>query len=213
MLQSLDTLIAFVVIMTVVSLFVTIIVQMVSAALSLRGKNLANALALTFRRSTRNSPKRPSTRRQNSHRSAPFRIHAHRQGKNSSSVLTDQKRAWHFTDIFDATRLATAIRPRKFTQPSKNPEHKATAPVRHRAGRQAAPNWQAERKKLTTAPDGKAKEAAKAPSPRPKMSEASPPGPKTYTTPLQRPPTKSSSAGLTRDKTPRSRATSEPSLN
>ncbi len=48
MLQSIDTLIAFVVIMTVASLFVTIIVQMFSAALSLRGKNLANALALTF---------------------------------------------------------------------------------------------------------------------------------------------------------------------
>jgi hypothetical protein len=48
MLQSLDTLIAFVVIMAIVSLFVTILVQMVSAALSLRGKNLANALALTF---------------------------------------------------------------------------------------------------------------------------------------------------------------------
>jgi hypothetical protein len=48
MLQSLDTLISFVVIMAIVSLFVTILVQMVSAALSLRGKNLANALALTF---------------------------------------------------------------------------------------------------------------------------------------------------------------------
>src|ERR1700712_4597435 len=48
MLQSIDTLIAFVLIMTVASLFVTIVVQMFSAALSLRGKNLANALALTF---------------------------------------------------------------------------------------------------------------------------------------------------------------------
>jgi hypothetical protein len=48
MLQSLDTLIAFIVIMTIVSLFVTIIVQIVATTLSLRGKNLANALALTF---------------------------------------------------------------------------------------------------------------------------------------------------------------------
>ena len=48
MLQSIDTLIAFVVIMTVASLFVTITVQMFSATLSLRGKNLANSLALTF---------------------------------------------------------------------------------------------------------------------------------------------------------------------
>jgi hypothetical protein len=48
MLSSLDTVIAFAVIMTVLSLLITIVVQMVSAAFSLRGKNLANALALTF---------------------------------------------------------------------------------------------------------------------------------------------------------------------
>jgi hypothetical protein len=48
MLSSLDTVIAFAVIMTVLSLLITILVQMVSAALSLRGKNLANALSLTF---------------------------------------------------------------------------------------------------------------------------------------------------------------------
>ena len=48
MLNTLDTVIAFAAIMTVLSLLITIVVQMVSAALSLRGKNLANALALTF---------------------------------------------------------------------------------------------------------------------------------------------------------------------
>src|ERR1700747_3437525 len=48
MLTTLDTVIAFAVIMTVLSLLITLVVQMVSAALSLRGKNLANALALTF---------------------------------------------------------------------------------------------------------------------------------------------------------------------
>src|SRR6202035_5668267 len=48
MLNTLDTVIAFSVIMTVLSLLITIIVQMVSTAFSLRGKNLANALALTF---------------------------------------------------------------------------------------------------------------------------------------------------------------------
>jgi hypothetical protein len=48
MLNTIDTVIAFAVIMTVLSLLITILVQMVSAALSLRGKNLANALALTF---------------------------------------------------------------------------------------------------------------------------------------------------------------------
>jgi hypothetical protein len=48
MLNTLDTVIAFAVIMTVLSLLITIVVQMVSTAFSLRGKNLANALALTF---------------------------------------------------------------------------------------------------------------------------------------------------------------------
>ena len=48
MLNTLDTVIAFAVIMTVLSLLITLVVQMVSAGLSLRGKNLANALALTF---------------------------------------------------------------------------------------------------------------------------------------------------------------------
>ena len=48
MLNTIDTVIGFPVIMTVVSLLITILVQMVSSALSLRGKNLANALALTF---------------------------------------------------------------------------------------------------------------------------------------------------------------------
>jgi hypothetical protein len=48
MLKTLDTVVAFAVIMTVLSLLITLVVQMVSATLSLRGKNLANALALTF---------------------------------------------------------------------------------------------------------------------------------------------------------------------
>lgn len=48
MLASLDIVIAFAVIMTVLSLLITILVQMVSAGLALRGKNLANALSLTF---------------------------------------------------------------------------------------------------------------------------------------------------------------------
>ena len=48
MLNTLDTVIAFAVIMTILSLLITILVQTASAALSLRGKNLANALALTF---------------------------------------------------------------------------------------------------------------------------------------------------------------------
>ena len=43
MLSTLDTIIAFAVIMTVLSLMITILVQMASAAFSLRGKNLANS--------------------------------------------------------------------------------------------------------------------------------------------------------------------------
>jgi hypothetical protein len=48
MLDSLDTLVAFVLIMLVVSLLITIAVQMVSAALNLRGLNLAQGLKRTF---------------------------------------------------------------------------------------------------------------------------------------------------------------------
>src|SRR5690348_1006836 len=48
MLNTIDTVIAFAVLMTVLSIVITLLVQMVSAAFSLRGKNLANALALTF---------------------------------------------------------------------------------------------------------------------------------------------------------------------
>src|SRR3954470_17887057 len=48
MLNPLDIVIGFAVIMTVLSLLITILVQMVSTGLALRGKNLANALSLTF---------------------------------------------------------------------------------------------------------------------------------------------------------------------
>jgi len=48
MLDSLDTLIAFILIMLVVSLLITIAVQMVSSALNLRGLNLAQGLKSTF---------------------------------------------------------------------------------------------------------------------------------------------------------------------
>jgi len=48
MLDSLDTLIAFVLIMLVVSLLITIAVQIVAAALNLRGLNLLNGMSTTF---------------------------------------------------------------------------------------------------------------------------------------------------------------------
>ena len=47
--QSLDTLIGFAVVMSVLSLLITIATQMISAACSMRGKNLANAMIVTFR--------------------------------------------------------------------------------------------------------------------------------------------------------------------
>lgn len=48
MLDSLDTLIAFAVIFAVVSLLITIVVQMISSALNLRGRNLAWGIAEAF---------------------------------------------------------------------------------------------------------------------------------------------------------------------
>src|SRR5690349_8981208 len=44
MLKQLDTVIGFVVVMSLVSLMITILTQMVSSLLGLRGKNLADAL-------------------------------------------------------------------------------------------------------------------------------------------------------------------------
>ncbi|HEY0791332.1 MAG TPA: hypothetical protein VGD78_09750 [Chthoniobacterales bacterium] len=48
MLKSLDTLIGLAVVMTVMSLLVTVITQMISALLGLRGRNLADALVILF---------------------------------------------------------------------------------------------------------------------------------------------------------------------
>jgi hypothetical protein len=48
MLQQLDTAIGFVVVMLMLSLLVTAMVQVISALLDLRGKNLARALADLF---------------------------------------------------------------------------------------------------------------------------------------------------------------------
>lgn len=112
MLQSLDTAIAFVVIMTVASLFVTIVVQMCSAALSLRGKNLANALALSFQRID------PSLRGEAHQLAArilsdPLLSDSTRTPKDIHSAIAfvNRSKPWHFTDVFCATQLASAVRP------------------------------------------------------------------------------------------------------
>lgn len=114
MLQSIDTLIAFVVIMTVASLFVTILVQMASAALSLRGKNLANALAVTFQTI---APSLQGEAHQLSAKilSDPLLSDSTRTLKNKIggivSTIAERAVPWHFRNIKDATRLASAVRP------------------------------------------------------------------------------------------------------
>ncbi|MDQ2658981.1 MAG: hypothetical protein M3Y03_01015 [Verrucomicrobiota bacterium] len=105
--------IAFVVIMTVASLFVTIIVQMLSAALSLRGKNLANALALTFQSIE-------PTLGEQAHQLAakilsdPLLSDSTRTTKDKSHARTwvlKRNGPWNFIDFGGASHLANAIRP------------------------------------------------------------------------------------------------------
>lgn len=118
MLQSLDTVIGFVVIMTITSLFVTIVVQMCSAALSLRGKNLANALALTFQTIEPSLGKK-------AHQLAarvlcdPLLSDSTRTIKNrNSGTPPEQEAPWHFTDISGATVSPARFGRKKFTRPS-----------------------------------------------------------------------------------------------
>lgn len=112
MFHSLDTLISFIVIMTVTSLFVTILVQMFSAALSLRGKNLANALALTFQTVDPNLGEQAHMLAARI-LSDPLLSDSTRtdKTKNAASKSASREGPWHFTDVFGATRLASAVRP------------------------------------------------------------------------------------------------------
>jgi hypothetical protein len=112
MFQSLDSLIAFVVILTLASLVVTVIVQMCSAALSLRGKNLANALALTFQTID------PSLKEE-AHKLAarilsdPLISDSTRtqKDKKPEAAASDRTGPWHFANPFGAMGLANAVRP------------------------------------------------------------------------------------------------------
>lgn len=113
MLQSIDTLIAFVVIMTVASLFVTITVQMLSALLSLRGKNLANALALTFQTI---DPSIGDKAHQLAAKilSDPLLSDStmtKKDKKKAPAWVTTRKGPWNFQNIWGAAHLASAIRP------------------------------------------------------------------------------------------------------
>src|SRR2546430_3214370 len=112
MLNTIDTVIAFAVIMTVLSLLITLGVQMVSATLSLRGKNLANALALTFQSI---DPSIGKAAHQLAARilSDPVLSDSTQTDKDKAegapAVTRDEP--WHFTDIARASKLASAIRP------------------------------------------------------------------------------------------------------
>ncbi len=112
MLQSLDTLIAFVVIMTIASLFVTLVVQMISGTLSLRGKNLANALAVTFQTI---DPTLAASAHELAARilSDPLLSDSTLTNKNrGTAVPTIRKECWGLWDPRGgAYKLASAIRP------------------------------------------------------------------------------------------------------
>src|SRR4051812_30287103 len=112
MLQSIDTVIAFVVIMTVASLFVTILVQILSAALSLRGKNLANALALTFQTIE------PAIEEKAHQLTAKILTDpllsdstlTVKEKKIAATKVPKRDRPWNFQDLRGAAKLASAIR-------------------------------------------------------------------------------------------------------
>lgn len=111
MLQSLDALIAFIVILLTVSLLVTILVQIFSAALCLRGKSLANAVALTFQSI---EPKTGNNAYKLAQRilSDPLLSDATTTTKNlRTSLSATQDKPWFALNPFNGRHLANAIRP------------------------------------------------------------------------------------------------------
>ncbi len=156
MLQSIDTLIAFVLIMTVASLFVTIIVQMFSSALSLRGKNLANALALTFQTIA------PSLK-ENAHLLAakiltdPLFSDSTMTKKDrlkNARAFIARERAWTFGDLIGASHLASAIRPEEvYAALQRLSEMPRSEPRTHPAKGAAEPKLSDEMKTLRESAD------------------------------------------------------------
>src|SRR5215471_16941041 len=111
MLQSLDTLISFVVILLVASLIVTILVQILSAAFALRGKNLGNALALTFQSIDRKIGKDAYALAERI-LSDPRLSHSTITRKRLDRPLTaSQRYPWSWWSPFNGLQLASAIRP------------------------------------------------------------------------------------------------------
>ncbi len=111
MLQSLDSLIAFVVVLLTTSLIVTILVQMLSAAFALRGKNLGNALALTFQNihpPIGAKAYKLAARILSDPRLSDSTFARKDKGKPTDSSQTGP---WGWWNILKGWQLATAIRP------------------------------------------------------------------------------------------------------
>ena len=136
MLQSLDTLISFVVILLVASLIVTILVQILSAAFALRGKNLGNALALTFQSIDRKIGKNAYALAERI-LSDPRLTHSTITKKRLDRPLTASQRCpWSWWSPFNGLQLASAIRSneiydllKKISEPSTPVGPAANAPA------------------------------------------------------------------------------------
>jgi hypothetical protein len=116
MLQTLDTIIAFAVIMTVLSMVITILVQMFSAALALRGKNLANALSLTFQTIDPNLKEHAHALAEHILKDPIFSDSIFRSKDRGALAIPDTKlrtKPWSLWDLrlYRTTTLATAVRP------------------------------------------------------------------------------------------------------
>src|SRR5207249_9316470 len=109
MLDSLDTLIAFVLIMLVVSLLITIAVQMVSSALNLRGLNLLKGIGKAFEVILPDAATNPEQRAKDL---AAEILNGRFLSDSSLAFLLKRKPkdwpAWLWPSFW---RLATAIRP------------------------------------------------------------------------------------------------------
>lgn len=112
MLQTLDVVIAFVVILTVVSLLITLAVQTLSAALSLRGKNLANALALTFQTIDPQLGAQAHSLAEHILKDPILSDSLFRAKNRAAATTPSRKTAWGLLDdLGGAFGLATAVRP------------------------------------------------------------------------------------------------------
>jgi hypothetical protein len=102
MLDSIDTLIAFGLIMAVVGLLITIFVQSVSALLNLRGQNLSRGLTETFRTIAPQTFKTASPNE------------ATKEGKKLAKALADHLlKLPQLSDQAHFWKMATAVRPQE----------------------------------------------------------------------------------------------------